>query len=78
MMLASTSSASSHAHAFNDQRLPGMLPLACSWSLDTPHQPSAQIDNGLSSTRSVNKLIVFYQFPSSVGEIRNARHRPML
>ena len=34
MMLASTSSASSHAHAFNDQRLPGMLPLACSWSLD--------------------------------------------
>jgi hypothetical protein len=33
MMWASTSSASSHAHAFSAQRLPNMLP-ACSWSLD--------------------------------------------
>jgi hypothetical protein len=77
MMWASTSSASSHAHAFSAQPLPDVT--ACLQLVPgPPYQPSAQIDNGLSSTRSVGRLIIFHQFPSPVGEMRNAWHRPML
>ena len=78
MMWASTSSASSRAHAFSAQRLPGMLLPACSWSLDYRTNLVLRLTNGLSSTRSGGKLIVFYQFPSPVGEMRNDWHRPML
>jgi hypothetical protein len=77
VMRASTSSASSHAHASSAQPLPGVT--AClQLAPGPPYQPSAQNGNGLSSTRSINKLFIFYQFPSSVGEMRNAWHRPML
>jgi hypothetical protein len=78
MMWASTSSASSHAHPFSAQRLPGMLLPCLQWVPGPLYQPSAQIDNGLSSTRSINKLTIFYQFPYSVGGMRNAWRSPLL